>query len=167
MNRCSTGVGLFAWCLFATALTGCGDDKGKAVVVPPAGPPAHAHADHGPHDGDLIELGNEEYHAEMVHDDKAGTLTIYILDGTAKKAVPIAATEITINVKHDGKPEQFKLAASAQTGEPAGQASRFVSSDKALGEHLDHAADEKELVLDIAGKQYHAPVKHDHAADHK
>jgi hypothetical protein len=27
----------------------------------------HAHPSHGPHGGDLIELGNEEYHAELIH----------------------------------------------------------------------------------------------------
>ena len=27
----------------------------------------HAHPTEGPHGGDLIELGNEEYHAELIH----------------------------------------------------------------------------------------------------
>mgnify|MGYP006188166609 CR=1 FL=1 len=40
------------------------DDNEQANEDPHAG---HAHPSHGPHGGDLIELGNEEYHAELVH----------------------------------------------------------------------------------------------------
>ena len=65
-------------------------------------PDDHAHPEHGPHEGMLIELGKEEYHAELVHDDAAGTVTIYLLDGSAKNAVPITPEEVVINLKHDG-----------------------------------------------------------------
>lgn len=51
--------------------------------------------------GDLVELGNEEFHAEVVHGE-AGSVTVYILDSAAKVTVPIDATELTINVSHDG-----------------------------------------------------------------
>ena len=61
----------------------------------------HGHPSEGPHHGGLIELGNEEYHAELVHDDDAGTVTLYILDGGVTKQVPIDATEITIK-RHAG-----------------------------------------------------------------
>ena len=51
-----------------------------------AAPPAahehdhgHAHPSEGPHHGALIELGKEDYHAEIVHDEKTDTVTIYIL----------------------------------------------------------------------------------------
>src|SRR5688500_14491837 len=36
---------------------------------------AHSHADEGPNGGHLIELGNEEYHGEWLHDDDSGKLT--------------------------------------------------------------------------------------------
>ncbi len=77
---------------------------------PPATVDVHSHPTEGPHHGTLIELGKEEYHAELVHDDKM--VTIYILDSAAKTAVPIDSLELVINLVHDGKPEQFKLAAS-------------------------------------------------------
>jgi hypothetical protein len=34
-----------------------------------------------------VELGNEEYHVEVTHD--AASVTLYVLDSSAKKAVPI------------------------------------------------------------------------------
>jgi len=57
----------------------------------------HAHPGEGPHHGDLVELGNEEYHAEVVHGE-GGSVSVYILDSAAKSAVPIDATELTINI---------------------------------------------------------------------
>lgn len=131
-------------------------------------PGAHDHPTEGPHHGSLIELGAEEYHAEMVHDEKAGTITIYVLDSAAKKAVPIEASEITINLKHDGKGEQFKLAAKPDQGDAEGNSSRFVSTDKELGEDLHGEDAEATLVLSINGKSYRGKIAHDHdhAHDH-
>lgn len=130
----------------------------------------HDHGDHdhpteGPHGGSLIELGEEEYHAELVHDEKAGTVTIYILDAHAEKATPIEATELTINLKHDGMGEQFKLAATPEAGEPAGKSSKFTSTEAELAEDLDHEGADAQLVVNIDGKQYRGAVAHDH--DHE
>lgn len=122
----------------------------------------HAHPSEGPHHGDLVELGNEEYHAEVVHNEEAGTLEIYILDGTATKQVAIDATELTINVSHDGKPEQFVLAAKPDEGDDAGKSSRFVSDDKELAEHLDEEDTNPRMVVKINGKSYRGEIKHDH-----
>jgi hypothetical protein len=142
----------------------------------PATPPAntgdehadHAHPTKGPHGADLIELGNEAYHAELVHDDADGNVTIYILDAHAETAVPIDATELTINLKHDGQAEQFKLAASPDASDPPGKSSRFTSSDAELGEDLEHEGVEPQLVVTINGKQYRGKIEHGHAdGDHK
>ena len=57
--------------------------------LPPATVDVHAHPSEGPHHGTLVELGNEEFHAEVVHDDKS--VTVYVLDAGATKAVPIDA----------------------------------------------------------------------------
>lgn len=127
----------------------------------------HAHPTEGPHHGSLIELGNEEYHAELLHDEQSGAVTIYILDGSAKNSVPIVATEITINLKHDGRGEQFKLAASPDEGDPQGKSSRFVSNDPELGSDLDHEGAEARLVLDVAGKSFTGEIgHHDHGHGH-
>ena len=53
----------------------------------------HEHHHHGPHNGHVMEIGGEEYHAEWTHDE-SGKVTFYILDSDAKKEVPIEADEI-------------------------------------------------------------------------
>ncbi len=138
----------------------------SSVAMKSAGPPAtieaHAHVSEGPHGGSLIELGNEEYHAELVHDDAAKTVTIYVLDSAAKSSVPIDAIELIINLKHQGKGEQFKLAALADQSDPPGKSSRFMSSDSELAEDLDREDAEPQLVVNINGKQFRGAVKHSH-----
>jgi hypothetical protein len=142
-------------------LLGCQGSKDEPVDTGPEPAPA-AHAEHGPHDGDLIELGEEEFHGELVHDDAAGKVTIYILDGAAVKDVPIDAKEVTINVTHEGTPTQFVLAAEPQETDGEGLSSRFSSTDKELAEHLDHEGDEASLAVTIMGKPYTGKIVHAH-----
>jgi len=129
------------------------------------GSEGHDHAAAGPHGGTLIELGAEEYHAELVHDDAAGTIVVYLLDGTAKSSVAIDSKELLVNVKHDGKGEQFKLAASPDASDPAGKSSRFLSSDAELIGDLDSEHAEAELVAEFSGKQFRGAIEHHH--DHE
>jgi hypothetical protein len=168
----------FLYVLFLSApvfilATGCDDSKptassgAKSATVntpPPATVDAHVHPTEGPHHGDLIELGNEEYHAEMVHDD--ASVTIYILDSAAKVAVPITATELVINLMHDGKPEQFKLAAVPDTADPAGKSSRFTLKDAELAKHIEEETAEPKLTVTINNKPYKGDIKHEHGGDH-
>jgi hypothetical protein len=162
--------------LFSLALlVGCnsGTEESTADGLPET-PPAtvdtgdgHDHPSEGPHGGELIELGNEEYHAELIHpeghDENAEeVVTIYILDGSAKETVPIEAAEVTINISHDGTPEQFKLAASPDEGDTDGLSSRFVSSEQDLVEHLHEEEIEFRLVVDIKGKSYNGQFHHHH-----
>ncbi|TWT64355.1 hypothetical protein [Rubinisphaera italica] len=158
--------------LMATVLViaGCSDKSSTDTAT--SGPPntvdahaGHAHPSEGPHHGDLIELGNEEYHAEILHDEDAGTITIYVLNGAATEQVSIDATEVTINAKHDGKPEQFTLAASPDTNDPQGKSSRFISNDAELAHRLDEEGAEPKLVLSINGKSYRGTISHDHDHD--
>ena len=125
----------------------------------------HDHPSDGPHHGHLIELGNEEYHAELVHDDASQTVTIYLLNSTAKEQVAIEATELTVNLKHDGKGEQFKITASPDKKDPSGKSSRFVSNDAELAEDLDREGADAVLVVTISGKSYRGTIVHDHG-DH-
>ena len=156
--------------LLTTSFTGCADTDSNTATAPAtkSGSEAvdsHAHPTEGPHHGDLIELGNEEYHAEILHDEDAGTVTIYVLNGAATEQDPIDATEVTINAKHDGKPEQFTMTASPDANDPQGKSSRFVSNDEELAHHLDEEGAEPRLVLTINGKSYRGSISHDH--DHE
>jgi hypothetical protein len=156
----------------ALGLAGCGRNSSPSSGnMETAGPPAtsdagreHAHESDGPHGGTILELG--EYHAELVHDDAAGTVTVYVLDGAAAENVPVDATEAAINLTHDGQGEQFKLAAAPVEGEPAGWSLRFVSSDAELAEELDHAG-AAAFVVTINGKPHRGSIEHhEHANEH-
>jgi hypothetical protein len=137
------------------SIAGCSNDK----TPKPTGEHAHQHV-HGPHDGELIEVGEEEYHGEMIHDDQSGTVTIYVLDKSHEKPVPIAAGTITIKMVINSTPVEFKLAAKPDKDDPAGKSSRFESQDQALGLALDNEQAERELILPIGEKTYHAKFAH-------
>jgi flavin reductase (DIM6/NTAB) family NADH-FMN oxidoreductase RutF len=113
---------------------------------------------------EVIELGKEEFHAELVHDDKL--VTIYVLDSAAKNSVPVDVSEVVINILHDGKPEQFKLAAAPQESDPSGKSSRFVANDPELASHLDDEAAAPKLAITISGKSYRGTITHEHDHAH-
>ncbi|MGC3971942.1 MAG: hypothetical protein QM775_32740 [Pirellulales bacterium] len=163
--------------LFVAAQTGCWKPNSPGGNPPAhddhdhgkAGHDDHGHPSEGPHHGQLIELGKEEYHAELIHDDATHKVTIYLLDGAAKKAVAIADKELTVNLVVAGKPQQFQLPAVAQPEDAAGQASRFELTSEPLCEALDEEKTTGRLNLTIAGKPYSGEIKHsdDHDHDHK
>ena len=140
---------------------GCTDAKspeqtaGKSPSAEHEGGHNHAH-EHGdpPHGGTLIELGDEEYHAELVQDKAAGTVTVYILDSHVENPVPIAAEEITISAKS----QSFALKAEPQEGEPQGQSSRFVSRDQALNDLIAGDDVHAKLILKIGENPYNGDI---------
>ena len=157
--------------LWLAGCSGAGSDSpsgsGSSDGPPEAGSHAeHAHPSEGPHHGDLVELGNEEFHAEVVHGE-GGSVSVYLLDSTAKTAVPIDATELTINITHDGNAEQFKLPADRDSADPEGKSSRFSLKDEDLASNLDSHDAAAKLVVMINGKSFSGKIEHDHDADHK
>ena len=107
-------------------LVGCGhsscdgDDCGhdSSHVSHQVQAPLHVHPTEGPHHGDLVELGNEEFHAEIVHDEQTEMLTVYLLGTSAVHAVGSKALELKINLSHDGVAEQFTLGSTAPAIRP-------------------------------------------------
>lgn len=155
-------------CLATLLLAGCGTAPDSSKSPPSAeshDDHDHAHPEEGPHHGHLVELGNEEYHAEVVHDNSA-TVTVYILDSSGQKAVPIESPDVAVNLTHQGKAEQFKFAASPDKEDPAGKSSRFISRELHLANDMDAEGSAAKLVVTINGKQYTGKIDHDHA-DHK
>jgi hypothetical protein len=120
----------------------------------------HANEHKGPHDGHVIELGrSHEFHAELVDDEKAETLTVYIL-GKDLKELPIEAASITMNLMVDGQPKTFELA-----GATADKSSQFNAADKSLFEALHvHEATGK-VRITIGGTPYSGDVEHHHHGD--
>ena len=141
---------------------------GMHVAAAPPGEHDHDHPTEGPHRGTLIELGKEDYHAELVHDEAADAITIHVLDSSATKAVPITAKQLTLNMRIDDKPRQFALVPRPQDGEATGSASAFATTDKELCRalHTPHASGR--LNVEIGGKIYVGKVRgHTHNHDHK
>jgi len=115
---------------------------------------AHAHPSEGPHHGSLIELGREDYHAELVHDDATNTVTIYMLDGAAKDAVPIDAKQLTLNLLVGGKPQQFQLTAQPQSNDPEGICSAFGCTSEPMCKALDAKGTTGRLNVEVSGKRF-------------
>jgi hypothetical protein len=157
------GCAAFGVSLAIFALAGCdqpADTTGKSGQETPGEHEEHAHPTVGPHQGHIIELGNEAYHAELTHDDAAKTVTVYLLDSKAASAVPIKAAEMTLNLVIDGKPRQVKLAAAPQAGDPAGESSAFSIMGEATVEALESPKTTGRLVVTIDGKSYSGAIKH-------
>ncbi|MDP6057614.1 MAG: hypothetical protein QGH33_01925, partial [Pirellulaceae bacterium] len=91
--RVVAACGMSAWLLMM--MVGC-DPKGPPSETSPSAEtqPAneghdhddhdhgHAHEDTGPHGGHVVEIGDEQLHAEWTHDDASGEVVIYLLDST-------------------------------------------------------------------------------------
>lgn len=135
---------------------------------PPAKAGAHGHVEVGPHKGMLIELGEEEYHAELLVDENTHTVSIFLLDGAGKNNFAIPAKEITVTLKHDGKPESFKLKAKPQKSDSVGMSSMFTLKDEEFVDDLHHKGSDPRLMLTINGKSYAAKIELNHKdGDHK
>ena len=75
------------------------DDKKDNVSN--TAPPEHAHV-HGPNGGHIIELGQEEFHAEVAM-DQSRKLTVYLLDEAVKNPKPVDKGTLQISTKVDGQ----------------------------------------------------------------
>jgi hypothetical protein len=168
----AVGLGLFVLCLLG--LNGCGKKQpdGPAAGGSAAETDEHEHDDEGPHGGHIIELGTEDHHAELTHDDDTHRVGIYLLGKDAKTAKPIDAESVTINVAVDGEPSQYVLPAVPQAGEPPGKSSYFevVSEPLSLVVSGKSEAAKKaaSLSLKIEGKPFVGLIEteahdHDHA----
>lgn len=130
----------------------------------------HDHGAKGPHGGSIVELGEEEYHAEVVVDADAHTLRVFVLDKDAKTASPIAAKEVTI------KPEEkaaLTLKAAPLEGEGDDKSSRFELVDEAaVHSLLDAGMLHGNLNVKIGDKPYSGHIDyhldgihHEHKAE--
>jgi hypothetical protein len=127
----------------------------------------HSHAEDGPNGGHLIELGHEEFHGEWLHDDDSGKLTLYILDGTAKKTVPISATSVTIEKKIGDKVDKYELQAVGRS-DTSTKSAQFEITDKPLVEALKTAGQgvDATLIVDIEGKAFQGKIEHHEHGHH-
>ncbi len=111
---------------------------------------AHGHShDVGPQGGILAVLGQHQFHAEAIADEKTGAVKVFVYDGT-NQAVKIDAKELTINLMVDDKPAKYTLLVDhdGSDGKPA----VFAITDAHLAEHLcDGWKGDAKVSIDIAG----------------
>ena len=146
----------------ALLLFGCGRQDTDSPMGNDSSHHDDSHHDHnhdlGPNGGHLIVLGNEEYHAEWLHDDEKGSLTVIILDSTAHEEVAVEATSITINVVVNDEPKHYEL---SRTEESDGKGARFeiVNSELIVALNIGSGVQAK-LLVQINGVPYSGRIEH-------
>ncbi|EMI41002.1 hypothetical protein [Rhodopirellula sp. SWK7] len=120
------------------------------------------HPEHGPHGGELVELGKEAFHIEILHGSDG--VKLYVLDSAATGTVAIEADQLTVSLKHDDEVKSFELPAQSLDGEEGGKSSLFSSEDQQLNEWLESGA-EGAVTVQIQGKSFTGKIMHDH--DHE
>ena len=127
----------------------------------------HMHPTHGPHSGELLEIGKEEFHAELVVDESKKQMTIYLLEKDAKTSLAIEAPYLAVNLILAGKPVQIRLKSMPQDADPKALSSRFAAASAELIDALHSPKADLKLALRIRNKAYVTKIvhKHDHS-DH-
>ena len=157
---CSLLGGLAAGCSPSGEMSDPADQSSEEIVIDGMPPMfADGHPELGPHGGELIELGDEDYHVEMDH--AGDQLVLYVLDGAAANPVAIEAKTLTVSLKHDGAVRAFDVSAWPQSSDPVGRVSRYRSDDAELVQWLQEEA-EGVVVIEIDGRSYNAELRHDH-----
>lgn len=115
----------------------------------------HKH-EKGPHGGAISEVGDkDDTHAEIVHDEKSGKLSLYLLGKYMKAPVAIKdAPKINLKAKEGNKQIAMKVVDAKD-----GVASHFEATDDAL------KADPLQGRIAITlgdGKSYHVNLSHEH-----
>ncbi len=126
----------------------------------------NGHPTKGPRGGALIELGNEELHAELLHDDETGTVTVFMLDAEAKRYVSVTSTEFVIQVRHEEQAEQFRLKAKPQKGDRQGTTSCFMIRNPKLVTLLDDHHSEARMGIKIGERSFVGRIAHVHDHEH-
>lgn len=123
----------------------------------------HEHPAHGPNGGHLIELGDEEYHAEWVI-GAGNKVTIYMLDGKGEKPVPIAAENVTIVTKDPKGEESYELPAADRTTGDMPTATQFELESAELAGSLETLGEGNTATLkvDVNGKPFEGKIEPGH-----
>jgi hypothetical protein len=128
---------------------------------------ANEHPTEGPHGGRLIELGNKEFHAELLPDETTHKVAIHLLDAAGKQPVAIPQPEIALQLFQDGQFVKHALKAVQGPGDPAGAASQFEIVDAKLCDALSHEEETTgRLQVTIDGKPFSGTIEHSTHGDH-
>jgi hypothetical protein len=134
--------------LVFVSLAACG--KEASTPKGDGAPAAHSHPP-APHGGEVQEMGQDEYHLEMIHDHDGGHVTVYVLEKDLKTAVRVPAPVIQVNAK--GGPVQFTL--TAVNPGPDGTAEAWKGSHDGL--KVDPW--DGTIRIQVRGKQFRNPLE--------
>jgi len=123
---------------------------------------SHAHDAHGPNNGDLLEIGRGEYHAELVVDEESNQVVVYLLDSTLKSYISIDSTYLVVNFKVGNKPVQVKMLPVPQDADTKHLSSRFSLISPELFAALHDSKSDAKLSLRIGKKSYVSKFAHNH-----
>ena len=112
----------------------------------------HSHA--APHGGHVVDVGAGIAHLEVLHDDAAGTVTVYVLGKDVKTAVALAKP-MTLKLATDEGPEELTGELLADH-EPANSAFSWTSPA------LEGEGATGRFSLELDGKSYSPDFEHDH-----
>ena len=147
MNR----VTLVLCLLLSVFFVGCG--KNHEHAADKSAKPAHEAGEHvAPHGGKIVDIAGGDAHLEFLHDERAGTVNVYVLDATLKPKSITGAP--VLNVKADAGPKQLTMTAVIGA---AVAGSQWSVQDDALKGHSQAT-----LRLEIDGKTYTPDVPPHH-----
>ncbi|MDB6121697.1 MAG: hypothetical protein JWQ71_690 [Pedosphaera sp.] len=134
--------------LLLNSITGCK----KAELPTQSEAPHHEHK--APHKGTPVELGEEEYHLELLLEPATGVLRAYVLDGEMENFVRLKEEkfELVVNDATGGVQLTFKGVPNSATGERLGDTSLFEAQSDWLKVHTNFEGKLMEIV--IKGKRY-------------
>ena len=170
MNTTLTIIGrdfaMAAALLAIIACGGCSSGDAPAVTTqneeqpaPPEDAHQHPAHSHGPHDGQVLDLGHDhKFHAELVEDTAKKALSVYILDGELKE-FPIDPKPLALVLMVDGDAKTFEIEAVGE-----GKTAHFASQDESILEAFHSQDGEGKLRVTIDDTPFSATVdKHDHS----
>lgn len=151
------------------SLSGCTPSNGRVSTGNQATEHGHDHHDHdhqagGPHGGHLVELGDEQYHVEWLHDDDIGKVEVIILDENAQQEVAVTADVVTIYVIIDGASQEYSL---EPTNAENGLASHYeiVSPELVVALQMEEGV-QSTLRIEIDGTPFKGSLEHHDHHDH-
>lgn len=136
---------LFGLCLASCLVAGCSRPETPGSM----NNAVQKHEHHPPHGGTAVELGQEEYHLELVLDPQAGKIQMFVLDGELEKFVRISAASMEVTARIPGQEQRlvFLPVANNATGETIGDTSLFEAQAEWLKSIASFDAVLKEVVV--------------------
>ena len=122
--------------VMAAGLISVGGCSNRKDVSKPIIKNGHDHDDVGPHQGALVEWG-EEYHLEFTVDHAKKQATVYVLDENVEKPSPIPTETLTLVIENDKTPVEIELKADPDKDDPKGKSSKFVAVHDVLGKEIE------------------------------